>query len=85
MHGKFQLVHGKPYHYTKEVTDLGHKTDAFEFVWDEHLSLEKVKKSREAIEEFCESLRSKAHNILVEKEKPSYPAFKGPLASYQSI
>ena len=79
------LAHGKPYHYTKEVPDLGHNTDACEFDWDEHLSLEKVKESRKAIEDFCKSLHSKAHNILVEEDNPSYPAFEGPLASWQSI
>jgi len=82
--GKFRtlLVHGKPYRYEKEVPDEGSKTDMFEFIWDEYLSLKNVKKSREAIKEFCESLRSEANTILDETEPPYqlYPAFEGPLA-----
>jgi hypothetical protein len=80
--GKFRtlLVHGKPYHFEKEVPDEGSKTDMFEFIWDEHLSLENVKRSREAIKKFCESLRFEAHTIL-ETSHLSYPAFEGPLGS----
>ena len=85
--GEFRdlLAHGKPYHYTKEVPDLGSNTDAYEFVWDEHLSLKNVKKSRKAIEDFCESLNSKANAILEKMEKPSHPPLDGQLGSWQSI
>ena len=86
--GKFRtiLVHGKPYHYEKEVPDEGSKTDMYEFVWDEYLSLENVNRSREAIKKFCESLRSEANTILDETEPPYrlHPAFEGPLASAES-
>ncbi len=85
--GKFRtlLVHGKPYHYKKEVPDLGHETDMYEFIWDEYLSLGNVKKSRNAIREFCESLRSEANTILDETEPPYqlHPAFEGPLGSVE--
>lgn len=82
--GKFRtlLVHGKPYHFEKEVLNEGSKTNMFEFIWDEYLSLENVNRSREAIKEFCESLYSGAHTILEETEAP-HPlpqAFGGPLA-----
>ncbi len=75
------LVHGKPYHFEKEVPDEGSKTDMYEFVWDEYLSLENVNRSREAIKKFCESLRSEANTILDETEPPYrlHPAFEGPL------
>ena len=83
--GKFRtlLVHGKPYHFQKEEPDEGSKTDMFEFIWDEYLSLENVNRSRKAIKEFCESLRSEANTILDETEPPYrlHPAFEGPLAS----
>lgn len=81
--GKFRtlLVHGKPYHFEKEVeaTTDGSETDRFEFHWDDYISLEKVVRSREDIKEFCESLRSKAHTIS-ENLHLSYPAFEGSLA-----
>jgi hypothetical protein len=87
--GKFRtlLVHGKPYHFEKELSDEGSKTDMFEFIWDEYLSLENIKKSRDAIKEFCESLRSEAHTILEETEMPYplFPAFEGPLAHSEGV
>ncbi len=85
--GEFRdlLAHGKPHHYTKEVPDLGHKTDAYEFNWDEHLSLRKVEEGRKAIEEFCESLNSEANAILEERDHPSHPFLDDQLGSWHSI
>jgi len=75
------LVHGKPYHFEKveEVAVDGSETDMFEFNWDDYLSLENVTISRESIKEFCELLRSKAHDIS-EDLHLFHRAFEGPLA-----
>lgn len=79
------LVHGKPYHFEKEVPDEGSETDMYEFIWDEHVSLENVRKSRGAIKEFSESLRSEACTILEEPSHLLSPAFEGPLADSEGV
>ena len=86
--GRFRtlLVHAKRYDFEKEerIPSDGSMPDMFgKFIWDKYLSLENVKKSRKAIKEFCESLRSEANTILDETEPPYqlHPAFEGPLAS----
>ena len=90
--GRFRnlLVHAKPYDFEKEerIPSDGSMPDMFgKFIWDRHLTLENVKRSRKAIKEFCESLRSEANTILDETEPPYLlcPAFEGPLASSESV
>ena len=85
--GRFRtlLVHAKPYDFEKEerIPSDGSMPDMFgKFIWDKYLSLENIKKSRKAIKEFCESLRSEANTILDETEPPYrlHLAFEGPLA-----
>jgi hypothetical protein len=82
--GKFRtlVVHGKPYYFEKE----GSKTDMFELIWGEYLSLKNVYESREAIKKFCESLCSEAHIILEEIEAPyPLPYFEGALGYSEGI
>jgi len=84
------LGHGKPYPFEKEVPYKGYKSDMFEFDWDEYLSLTEVKRGREAIKKFCESLRSAAYVISKNGQEPCledmrklhlhHKAFEGPLA-----
>ena len=84
--GRFRtlLAHGKPYHFEKKIKIQGKgPIDMFEFNWDEHISFDNVKRSREAIKKFCELLRSEAHSIL-EASQLSYSAFEGPLGSAES-
>jgi len=88
--GKFRtlLVHGKPYHFEKEVEIPGEspQIDLFESNWDEHISFDNVKRSREAIKEFCESLHSDAHTMFEETETPHtfLQPFGGPLGVWSS-
>jgi hypothetical protein len=75
------LVHGKPYYFkkTREIANDDPEIDMFEFNWDEFISLESVEKSRSAIKDFSESLRSQAQTISGDLHL-CHKAFEGPLA-----